>query len=75
MSETEETAAPFFFAAEQPTASAIDDDIYLTVPAALPDFPGRIEAVDIVLTVEYARAVIDQLSTAVAAAARRREAG
>ena len=68
MTETQEPAAPFFFAAEPPTAAAIDDDIYLTVPAEVPDFPGRVEAIDIVLSVEHAIAVIAQLSTAVIAA-------
>lgn len=68
--ETQEIGAPFFFVAEQPTATAIDDDIYLTVPAAVPDFPGEIAVIDIILSVEYAQAVIAQLSTAVIAARR-----
>ena len=44
--------------------------IYLTVTTAVPDFPGKVEAIDIVLSVEYAKAVIAQLSTAVIAARR-----
>ena len=70
-----ENSAPFFFAThEPPTAAAIDDDIYLTVMTAVPDLPGKVEAIDIVLTVEYAKAVIAQLSTAVIAARRKKEA-
>jgi hypothetical protein len=49
---------------------AIDDDIYLTVTVAVPDCPGQVEAIDIVLLVEYAKAVIAQLSTAVIASLR-----
>jgi hypothetical protein len=61
--------APFFFATERPpTAAAIDDDIYLTVTAAVPEFPGKVEAVDIILSLDYARQVIAQLSAAVATA-------
>ena len=75
MTEAQETGAPFFFATDEPpTAAAIDDDIYLTVTTAVPDRPGEVEAIDIVLSVEYARAIIAQLSTAVIAA-RRNEAG
>ena len=71
MTEPHEIGAPFFFAAEQPpTAAAIDDDIYLTVTTAVPDCPGKLEAIDIVLSVEYAKAIIAQLSTAVIAARR-----
>lgn len=70
MTETQETGAPFFFASDEPTATAIDDDIYLTVPAAVPGHPGKVTAIDIVLSVEHARAVIAQLSNAVDAARR-----
>ena len=49
---------------------AIDDDIYLTVTVAVPDCPGKVEAIDIVLSVEYAKPVIAQLSTAVIASRR-----
>ncbi len=71
MRATIEDGAPFFFATEQPpTAAAIDDDIYLTVTTAVPDCPGRVESIDIILSVEYAKQAIDQLSTAVIAARR-----
>ncbi len=76
MTNTQEIGAPFFFATDEPpTAAAIDDDIYLTVTAAVPDVPGKVEAIDIVLSVEYAKAIIAQLSTAVLAAGRRDKAG
>jgi hypothetical protein len=66
MVETQAPGAPFFFATDEPpTVAAIDDDIYLTVTTAVPDFPDNVEAIDIVLSVEYAKAVIAQLSTAV----------
>ena len=72
MVETQAHGAPFFFATDEPpTAAAIDDDIYLTVTVAVPDCPGKVEAIDIVLSVEYAKAVIPQLSTAVIAAPER----
>jgi hypothetical protein len=45
--------------------------IYLTVTTAVPDFPGKVEAIDIAVSVEYAKAVIPQLSTAVIAAPER----
>ena len=74
MMESEEAGAPFFFATERPpTAIAVDDDIYLTVTAAVPDCPGKVEAIDIVLSVEFAGAIIAQLSAAVAAARRNAE--
>jgi hypothetical protein len=71
MVETQAHGAPFFFATgEPPTAAAIDDDIYLTVTVAVPDCPDKVEAIDIVVSVEYANAVIAQLSTAVIASRR-----
>ena len=71
MTEAQKLDAPFFFATDEPpTAVAIDDDIYLTVRTAVPGFPGKVEAIDIILTVEYANAVIAQLSTAVIASRR-----
>ncbi len=71
VSETHEVGAPFFFATQQPpSAAAIDDDIYLTVTAAVPAFPGQVETIDIILSVDYARQVIAQLSGAVVAATR-----
>jgi len=73
VTHTQEIGAPFFFVAEQPTAIVIDDDIYLTVPAAVPDFPGKIEAIDIVLSLDHARAIVAQLSTALAQGAAQRD--
>ena len=71
MTEAQEATAPFFFAAEKPpTATAIDDDIYLTVTAAVPDVEGKVEAIDIILSVDYAKVVIAQLSSAVIVARR-----
>ena len=71
MTETQEGAAPFFFATrEPPTATAIDDDIYLTVTTAVPDVEGKVEAIDVILTVDYAKAAIAELSSAVIAAGR-----
>ena len=70
-SETHEDGAPFFFATQQPpSAAAIDDDIYLTVTAAVPPFPGQVETIDIILSIDYAQHMIAQLSGAVAAAMR-----
>ncbi len=71
MTTMQEIGAPFFFATDQaPTAAAIDDDIYLTVTTAVPDRPGEVESIDIILSVEFAKAAIAQLSTAVIAARR-----
>ncbi len=71
MAQTHRLGAPLFVATDEPpTAVAIDDDVYLTLTTAVPGFPGKVEAIDIVLTVEYARAVIAQLSTAVIASRR-----
>ena len=71
MVETQAHGAPFFLATDEPpTAAAIDDDIYLTVTVAVPDCRGKVEAIDIVPSVEYARPVIVQLSTAVIASRR-----
>ncbi len=40
MNEIHEDSAPFFFAMQEPpSATAIDDDIYLTVTTAVPAFP------------------------------------
>ena len=69
MSELVEDGAPFFFATQQPpSATAIDEDIYLTVTTATPSFPGQVETIDIILTLDYAKHVIAQLSRAVEAA-------
>jgi hypothetical protein len=71
MRETCEDGAPFFFATrEPPSATAIDDDIYLTVTTATPACPGEVETIDIILSLDYAKHVIAQLSGAVAQAAK-----
>ncbi len=80
MSEVPERGSPLIFATRQPpSATAIDEDIYLTVTAADFSSPGEVESVDIILSVEYARCVIAQLADAVSAAtnndARLRESG
>jgi hypothetical protein len=54
MAETQEHGALFFFATDEPPTVAAIDDIYLTVTTALPTFPDKVEAIDIVLSVEYA---------------------
>ena len=66
----QEVGAPFFFVTDEPTATSIDDDIYLTLTAAVPGPPGRVEEIDIVLSVEHAKAAIAALSSAVTAASR-----
>jgi hypothetical protein len=69
LSELLEDGAPFFFATQDPpSATAIDDDIYLTVTTAMPAFPGQVETIDIILSLDYAKHVIAQLSRAVEAA-------
>jgi hypothetical protein len=45
--------------------------IYLTVTTAVPDFPGKVDAIDIALSGEYAMAAIARLSTALIAAPER----
>ncbi len=71
----DEDGGPFFFATQKPpSAAAIDDDIYLTVTAGNPWFPHKLETVDIILSLDYARHVIAQLTGAVASAMKN-EAG
>lgn len=71
MNDKDELGAPFFFAShEPPSATAIDDDIYLTVTAADPGAPGELEKVDIILSLDFARHVIAELSQAVVAATK-----
>jgi hypothetical protein len=55
---------PFIFAAQQPTAVAIDDDIYLRVQAALLESPSEVEAIDIVTPAGYVGKVIKKLWSA-----------
>jgi hypothetical protein len=61
------------FAAREPTATSIEDNVYLTVTAAAPDTPNAFEEIDIILSVEYAQQAIAQLSAALIAA-RQHEA-
>lgn len=69
MGEGFEEGAPFFFATQQPpTAIAQDDDIFLTVTATVPTFPGQVEDIDIILSIEYAQHAIVQLRQAVESA-------
>jgi hypothetical protein len=66
MDEDFEEGAPFFFATQRPpTAMAQDDDIFLTVTAAVPTFPGQVEDIDIILSIEFAQHAIAQLRQAV----------
>ena len=63
---------PFYFATRNPpTASALDEDIYLTVTTTAPPYPDEPTAIDIILSVEYAKHAIAQLSAAVEAATKR----
>ncbi len=69
MRESLEDGAPFFFATQEPpSATAIDDDIYLTVTTAMPAFPDHVETIDIILSLDYVKHVIAQLMHAVAQA-------
>lgn len=67
-----EHGAPFYFATRNPpTASALDEDIYLTVTTTAPPYPDEPTAIDIILSIEYAKHAIAQLSAAVEAATKR----
>jgi hypothetical protein len=71
MRETREDGVPFFFAMRRPpSAIAIDEDIYLTVTTADPCFPEKLATVDIILSIDYARQAIAQLSGALIAATK-----
>jgi hypothetical protein len=78
MTETQETGAPFFFATEAPPTGSRSTMTSISPCDGGPRLPwqdpGKTEAVDIVPSVEYARAIIAQLSAAVIAA-RRNETG
>jgi len=66
MSDVFEEGAPFYFATRQPpSATAMDDDIYLTVTAGVPTHPDQVELIDIILSVDFAKHAIAQLSAAV----------
>ena len=69
MNQSIEDGAPFFFASgEPPSATAIDDDVYLTVRAAMPAFPGHVETIDIIFSLDFAKHVVAELSRAVSQA-------
>lgn len=69
MSDLNEDGAPFYFAMQRPpTATAMDEDIYLTVTAGVPSHPDRVESIDIILSIGFAMHVIAQLTHAVEAA-------
>jgi hypothetical protein len=71
MAETRGDGAPFFFASEQPpSAIAIDEDIYLTISATHPLFPGEVETVGIFLSTDTAEHLIEALSGGVSNAAK-----
>jgi hypothetical protein len=56
MTKTLRDGAPFFFATQKLlTASAIDQDIYLTVSAEVPSFLGQVETIDIIPSIDFAR--------------------
>ncbi len=66
-----EPAAFTLAAGSPPSAQALDDDIYLTLPLAAP--PGGEPAnVDVFLTVDFARRAIAALERAVGEATRSR---
>jgi hypothetical protein len=71
MTETQGDGGPFFFATEPPpSAIAIDEDIYVTITAAHPLFPGEAQIVDIILSADMASHLIAALSGAVGIAAK-----
>jgi len=43
----------------------MDEDIYLTVTAGVPTHPDQVELIDIILSVDFAKHAISQLSAAV----------
>ncbi len=66
--DSQELGAPFFFATGQAPTGLGDRRRHLfDMTVAVPDHPGQVEAIDIILSVDYARAVIAQMSTAVIA--------
>jgi hypothetical protein len=64
-----EVGAIILVTREPPTAEALDDDIYLTLPVMGP--PGAERAsVEVFLTVEFARGAIAELRRAIGAATK-----
>ena len=71
MSEARGDGGPFFFATEQPpSVTAIDEDIYVTIRAVHPLFPGEVETVDIILSSDIAAQLVAALNGAVSVAAK-----
>jgi hypothetical protein len=66
MGHLNQDGAPFYFATDQPsTAAAMDEDIYITVTAGVPTHPDRVESIDIILSIDFAKHLLDQLGEAV----------
>jgi hypothetical protein len=71
VTEAQKLDAPFFFVTDEPpTAATIDDDIYLTVTTAVPGFPEKVEAIDIILDGRIGQGGHRAASTAVIASRR-----
>ncbi len=69
MSEVPETGSPFIFATRSAAVGDRDRRRHLSDgDRGDPAFPGEVETVDIILSVDYARHVIAQLAGAVSAA-------
>ena len=71
MSEIDRCAPEFLIARQAPSAVAQDENIYLTVAVAAPTLPDEVEAMDIYLTVDFARQMIRQLSEPVEVAEKQ----
>jgi hypothetical protein len=56
-------------AKEPPSAEAIDEDVYLSVPVSVPS-AARTETIDIFLSIDFARRIIAELQQAIEAATR-----
>jgi len=76
MSEARGDGGPLFFAAERPPPSVtvIDEDIYVTITAVHPLFPGEVETVAIMLSTETAVHLSTALNVAVGIVAKDAEA-
>ena len=66
-----DSAAIVLATREPPTAAALDDDVYLTLPILAPE-GAEPASVDVFLTVEFAQRTIAELQRAVEAATRSR---
>jgi hypothetical protein len=71
MIQIDPRAPPMFLIVRRPPfAVAQDEDVFLTVAVAAPTLPDEVETIDIYLTAEFAKLMIDQLSAAVEVAAK-----